>query len=123
MGYQSRSRRPAFQLERRRAHPDADFSVLTEHEGNGFIVSLFGELDVATAPRLEKQLKRLQWAGAAAIVVDLSGLDFIDSSGMHALMRAQRRDTKDRLRLLRGPRRVHRVFELTGTDDLLNFVD
>ena len=118
-----RSRRPSEQLERRQQHGDPEFWVLTEHEGTGFALSLYGELDVATAPVLEKQIKRLQWAGAASIVIDLSGLDFIDSSGLHALMLAARRAPAGQLSLLRGPRNVHRTFELTGLDAQLPFAD
>ncbi len=116
------SRRPS-DTERRQKHSDPEFWVLTEHEGNGFVLSIYGELDVASAPILEKQIKRLQWAGATAIVIDLSGLDFIDSTGLHVLIRAHRRAQDGQLTLLRGSRNVHRVFELTGTDALLPFAD
>ena len=119
----SRSRRPVEHVERRQHHGDPEFWVLTEHEGNGFALALYGELDAASAPALEKQLKRLQWAGASSIVVDLSGLDFIDSTGLHALILAARRAPDGQLSLLRGPRSVHRVFELTGMDDRLPFAD
>lgn len=119
---QGRSRRPSDWVERRQKG-EPEFWVLSEHEGDGFILSIYGELDVASAPILEKQLKRLQWAGAAAIVVDLSGLDFIDSTGLHVLLLASRRAPDGQLTLLRGSRNVHRVFELTGTDDLLPFAD
>lgn len=119
---QGRSRRPADWVERRQKG-EPEFWVLTEHEGDGFILSLYGELDVASAPILEKQVKRLQWAGAAAIVLDLSGLDFIDSTGLHVLLLANRRAPAGQLTLLRGSRNVHRVFELTATDDLLPFAD
>ena len=123
MRYQSRSRRPAEHLERRLQHGEPEFWVLSEHEDDGFVLSVYGELDVASGPELEKQIKRLQWAGASAIVIDLSGLDFIDSTGLHVLIRAQQRSEPGRLSLLRGSRNVHRVFELTGTDSVLPFAD
>ena len=116
-----RSRRLS-ELERRRSCGEPEFWVLSEHEGSGCVLSLYGELDVASGPVLEKHIKRLQWAGAAAIVVDLSGLDFVDSAGLQVLIRAFRR-APDGLTMLRGSRHVHRVFELTGTDTLLPFVD
>ena len=117
-----RSRRPA-ELERRNFHGEPEFWVLTEHEGTGFVLSLYGELDAASAPILEKQVKRLQWSGAASIVIDLSGLDFVDSTGLHALILASKRAPEGQLTLLRGSRNVHRVFELTGMDALLPFAD
>lgn len=100
-----------------------EFWARTEHEGDSVVLSLFGELDLASAPSLEKQVKRLQWAGADVVVIDLSGLAFIDSAGLHVLLRAQRRAQAGRLVLLRGPRRVHRVFELSGVDAQLPFAD
>ena len=118
-----RTTRPTEALERRQHQGDPEFWVLSEHEGNDFALFLFGELDAASAPVLEKQLKRLQWAGAASILVDLSGLDFIDSTGLHVLILAARRAPEGQLSLLRGARNVHRVFELTGMDDQLPFAD
>ena len=115
--------RRASQAERRQKYGEPEFWVLAEPEGSGFVLSVYGELDVASAPILEKQVKRLQWAGAASIVIDLSGLHFIDSSGLHVLIRAHGRVPEGQLSLLRGPRTVHRVFELTGTDALLPFAD
>ena len=120
MRYESRSPRPTDR--ERRPHGDPEFWISTEQERNGHILALYGELDVASAPVLEKQLKKLQWAGATSIVLDLSGLDFIDSTGLHVLMRAHRRSPEGQMSLLRGSHRVHRVFELTRTDTVLPFV-
>ena len=116
-----RSRRPT-ELERRHSYGEPEFWVLSEQEGGGFVLSLYGELDAASAPLLEKQIKRLQWSAAPAIVIDLSGLDFVDSTGLHVLIRAFKRAPEGQLTLLRGSRNVHRVFELTGMDALLPFV-
>jgi anti-anti-sigma factor len=88
----------------------------------GAVVALFGELDIACAPQLERGLKRLQWAGTP-IVVDLSGLDFIDSTGVHVLMRAAARAPTGGFSLLRAPERVQRIFSLTATGEHLPFVD
>ena len=57
------------------------------------------------------------------LVLDLRRLSFIDSTGLHVLIRANRRAKEGQLRLLRGSRRIHRVFELTGTDKRLPFAD
>lgn len=123
MRYQSRSGRPTEHVERRQQFSDPEFWVTSDPEPSGFVLSLFGELDAASALDLEKRIKRLQWAGARSILIDLSGLDFIDSSGLHVLIRAHRRAPEGQISLLRGSRSVHRVFELTGTDDILPFAD
>ena len=117
-----RSRHPAA-AERRHSFGEPEFWVHAEHEEGRNVLSLYGELDSASAPILEKQIKRLQWSGALAIVIDLSGLDFVDSAGLHVLVRAFNRAPERQLTLHRGSRNVHRVFELTGTHTLLPFVD
>jgi anti-anti-sigma factor len=58
-------------------------------------------------------------------VLDLSGLRFIDSSGIRVLLLADARSRADanRLRLLRGQRQVQRALELCGLEDRLPFED
>ncbi len=58
-------------------------------------------------------------------MLDLSGLTFMDSTGARLVLQANARSRADscRLTLLRGPRAVQRVFELTGLTELLPFAD
>lgn len=123
MRHQSGFRGAPEEPERQRQGAEPEFWVSVDRQGAGYVLALYGELDVASAPVLEKQIKRLQWAGAAEIVLDLSGLDFIDSTGLHVLLRAHRRGLDGQMTLLRGPARIQRVFELTHTDALLPFAD
>ncbi|MGH2897066.1 MAG: STAS domain-containing protein, partial [Solirubrobacteraceae bacterium] len=60
---------------------------------------------------------------ATSIVVDLSGLKFIDSTGIRLLVMASARCADGRFSLLRGPKQVHRVFEITDLADRLPFAD
>jgi len=79
----------------------------------------------------EKVLRSGTWTDQAALsmrverIVDLSGLDFIDSTGLGALVQAHRSDREDgnRLRFLRGSAPVQRVMELTCLDRSLPFAD
>ena len=86
---------------------------------------LKGELDVANAEHLERELRRVESSDALTIVLDLSDLQFIDSTGVRMLFLAHARSLADsnRLALLRGPKTVQRVFELTGIHDRLPFAD
>ena len=88
----------------------------------GVVLNLGGELDLATVPVLQEQLDHAM-RGKAAVVIDLSRLRFIDSSGLDLLVRAERhlRDSGMQLVLVRGPRAVHRVFALTRLDSHFEF--
>jgi len=95
----------------------APFDVRRVEHPLGVVLILGGELDLATAPVLQEKLDRAK-RGRGAVVIDLSGLRFIDASGLHMLVRAERqlRASGGQLVLVRGPRAVRRVFELTGLD-------
>ena len=88
-------------------------------------VALRGELDMATAPALEHHLEPFANDGVSAILLDLRELTFIDSSGLHALVRASERARVNGHRLiLIGTRpSARRLFELTGTEHLLDDQD
>jgi anti-anti-sigma factor len=77
-------------------------------------VHVGGELDIATAPLLERTLSRSQ---ARLVVLDLRELAFIDTSGVHAIINAGIRARKGgrRLLLVHVPSHVDRMLTLTGT--------
>jgi anti-anti-sigma factor len=100
-------------------------TVHSERDGVVHTISVRGELDVANADDVERELVRVEGTDARSIVLDLSGLTFIDSTGIRLLVSAHARSRagSDRLTLLRGPRFVQRVLELTGILNLLPFAD
>lgn len=85
-------------------------------------IALTGELDMATAPILNDQLTALEQDGPKAIVLDLRDLRFIDSSGLHELVRAYRRSETNghRLMLVGASPITRRLCEITGTEFLLD---
>jgi anti-anti-sigma factor len=93
--------------------------------GRTTVVRLHGELDIAACEPFEQELARVRNDGARTLVVDLSGLEFIDSSGLRSLLKndADLRDAGLQLVIVRGPPPVQRVFQITRTDDRLAFVD
>jgi anti-sigma B factor antagonist len=96
---------------------------LVDREG-ALWVAIAGELDLATAPLLEEKLAQAEISGESSIVIDLSAVTFIDSSGLRALLDATARslESGDRLRITEGSAQVNKVFELTGVHDRLRFV-
>ena len=102
-----------------------ELTIRSERAGDVHTIALFGELDLATAGDVEQELQRVEAGDAASIVLDLSGLTFMDSTGVRLLVNASTRSRTDngRLRLLRGPASVQRVMELSGVDELLPFAD
>lgn len=86
-------------------------------------LALIGELDLATIPHLDQELDNAE-AWGKPVILDLRRLEFVDSSGLHAILRVDRRlqETGGTLTIIRGPRPVERLFKLTGLDSRLNIV-
>jgi anti-sigma B factor antagonist len=66
------------------------FRLRTQHDGGDYRLSLTGELDLATVPDLERALSAACAEGARSVTLDLSGLAFIDSTGLKALLQGAR---------------------------------
>jgi anti-anti-sigma factor len=99
-------------------------NILHERRGGETRMALQGELDVGNTPELERALLEVENSDAHIIRLDLSELDFLDSTGLRVILSAQLRQLEgDRLRLIPGPERVQRVFVMTGTAELLHFED
>jgi anti-anti-sigma factor len=100
------------------------FSIRIDRADETAVVVLEGELDIATTPGAEEELRRVELNGARVIVLDLRGLTFMDSTGLRLLVSAdaRARDAGHRLVVVRGPEAVHRVLEITGLDGKLDMV-
>ena len=92
------------------------FDIVVVETGRAAVVQVRGELDLSTAPRLEEQLVSLADAGVLDVTVDLADLDFIDSSGLQALVAGLKRLRARGGDLgLRSPRpSTLKVLEITG---------
>jgi anti-sigma B factor antagonist len=82
------------------------------------VVSLYGEVDVATTPDLRELLVQLVSNGARMLVLDLDGVDFIDSTGLGTIISVLKRTRTHGgdLRLVCTQARITRLFEITGLD-------
>jgi anti-sigma B factor antagonist len=95
--------------------------IASEETPERVVLSLSGELDIASAPLLERATESVE----RPLVIDLSDVTFMDSTGLRALLLArQQAEAGDHELWLRpGPRQVQRVFELSGTLDRFQFED
>lgn len=103
---------------------EAPFVVLTSPCGTTTTVSVSGELDLATVRHLEAALHQAFVAPPETLVLDLGDATFVDSTGVQAVLRLDRRAqaTGVRLVIVPAPAPIQRVFELCGIDGRLPFV-
>ena len=102
-----------------------EFGVTVASKGKWEILTVTGEIDMATAPRFRQRLLAVISAGAQDVVIDLSGVDFIDSTGLGVLMGAAKRvrGTGGDIRLVMTGSRLSELVELTRLDRVLDVFD
>ena len=101
------------------------FSATINSDGDSATVCLRGELDLSGVDRAREAVQQAEATDATLLVLDLSELDFIDSTGLEVVLRAARRahDNGRRLIVARPSRYVRRLLELTAIDQSLDVVD
>jgi len=87
------------------------------------VLSVTGEIDLATAPLLDEQISAVEAGDAETILVDLDRVSFIDSSGLQVLLsHVFSEQNGKRIRLTKGSPQVVRLFEVSGMLDQLPLV-
>ncbi len=103
-----------------------ELKVSRQHQGDQVVVSASGEIDLYTAPRLQAELTAVLNADhAARVVVDMSGVEFCDSTGMNVLLSAMKR-ARERGSVLElaSPRPpVQKILQVTGLDSVFTVLD
>jgi anti-anti-sigma factor len=99
--------------------------VTTQDSGGHVTVSLKGELDLSSVGKVEEELERVEADEPSLLVLDLSQLSFLDSTGLRAVVTADERARSNgrRLVIVRGPDAVQRVFAITRLEERLEMVD
>jgi anti-anti-sigma factor len=94
-------------------------------DGDRSTVALRGELDLSGVDRARQAIEEAEAGEASLLVLDLSELDFIDSTGLEVMLRAARRAQDDGRRLVvqRPSRYVRRLLEMTAIDQSLDIVE
>lgn len=129
-----RNHHACFQLTERsipdqtRAERVTELGQLTlraKREGDRYTIAITGEMDLSNAADVERELLQAEATDARTILVDLAGLEFMDSTGIRLLVAADARSRADsgRLRITRPPAQVVRVLCIAGVDGLLPFDD
>ena len=89
------------------------------------LVRMAGDLDLGSADVLQQTLLAVEKSQPPTLYLDLSGLGFMDSTGLRLILQANERAKKtlSRLVLIAGRESVQRVFRVTGMQERLEFVD
>lgn len=99
----------------------ADLDIQTENVDGSLVVRPIGELDLASAPALSAVLLNQPRDGLNSLVLDLSGLTFLDSSGLRVIVAAHRHAVREGygFSLTSVTPAIARRFKITGLDTLI----
>jgi anti-anti-sigma factor len=102
----------------------APFAIRAERRNGVARISAIGELDLRTVPLLERALEAVDQLEPARVILDFRELSFVDSTGVHAILRAHTRATENGgvLVVMNSSESVRRVFELTRTEHVFEAV-
>jgi len=93
-----------------------DLDLETGRHGDASVLTLRGEIDVYTAPRLRQAIIDLVEAGERDIIVDMAKVDFLDSTGLGVLVGGLKRlkSAEGRLSIVATEDKILKIFEITG---------
>jgi anti-sigma B factor antagonist len=102
------------------AHVEDGFGISEETKDGRSVISVVGELDVATAPDLRSRLDEAIDGGSSVVIADLLGVTFLDSTALGVLIGALKKcqAAGGDLRIVISEPRIVKVFEITGLTDL-----
>jgi anti-anti-sigma factor len=99
---------------------------VTSQDSDGQVtISLKGELDLSSVGKVQEELRRVEAEKPPLLVLDLTNLTFLDSTGLRTVVTADERarDNGRRFVIVRGPDAVQRVFAITRLEERLEMVD
>jgi anti-anti-sigma factor len=99
-----------------------NFQCSVSRRGTAVVVAVLEELDLVTVPEFSRTLTAIQAAATGPVVLDLTGVTFLDSSGINAIVRASRDsdDAPTGLRVVATGPTVLKTIQLAGAHDLLS---
>jgi anti-sigma B factor antagonist len=102
-----------------------ELKVTTWSQGDHTVLSVTGEIDLYTAPRLQSELTAALSTSPARLIVDMSGVDFCDSTGINVLLAAHRtaRERGGELQLAGPGSATRKVLQVTGLEAVFTVLD
>jgi anti-sigma B factor antagonist len=94
------------------------------HEQDRVVLGLHGELDLASAPLLQRKIESAEIGATAMVVLDLQELQFIDSTGLRIILSANERSRErgQEFAVTRGSQQVQRLLTITRVDEHLRII-
>jgi anti-sigma B factor antagonist len=102
----------------------ARIEIREQPRGANLVLSIAGELDISTVPVLERQIEAIGENPPTTLTLDLSGLTFMDSSGLRLLIELNERSARETWTLSLIPSQhesANLVLRITGADAALPF--
>jgi anti-sigma B factor antagonist len=102
-----------------------ELKVTTWSQGDHTVLSVTGEIDLYTAPKLQSELSSALNANPARLIVDMSGVEFCDSTGINVLLAAHRnaRERGGELQLAGPGSATRKVLQVTGLETVFTVLD
>jgi anti-sigma B factor antagonist len=107
-------------ISQRGGDPEVDLAFETFQEAGACVLAVGGDVDLHTAPSLRDRIRGLIDDGVRALVIDMAGVEFLDSTGLGALLgsRKQMYDVDGTMTLAGLSEHVLKVFQITGLDQV-----
>ena len=103
-----------------------ELKVTSRPQGEYVAMSVQGEIDLYTVPRLQRALaSALGDGGPVRLIVDMSGVEFCDSTGVNVLLAAHRqaREAGGSLALAAPRRAVRKILQVTGLESVFTVIE
>jgi anti-sigma B factor antagonist len=101
------------------------FQARLERRPDTIVIIARGEIDLASSGQLDERFREALDTGVRRVVLDLREVLFIESTGLGAILTMNRAASAADIAfdVVRGPGTVHRLFEITQTDQVLRFIE
>ncbi len=93
--------------------------------GGVSVIELRGEIDLSTSPSFKEKVYEIIESGKKDVVIDLNGLEFMDSTGLGVLVATLKKTSVEggSIRLICNKRSILKIFTITGLDKVFSIYD